>query len=82
MDYIYSGEWKQGELPQVHYSYAVVNYDQKNYAYIIEVSKLEDFKEFVCGEFGEDDWDYECDEPDKYMASYGINLTVKNLEEI
>ena len=56
-NYQHVGRWKEGQFPTVQKVLAVVIYDQKYDAYIIDFKDKYDFREWVCGEWF-DDYDY------------------------
>ena len=75
------GMWRTGQCPIIEKVLAVVTYDQKHNAYIIEADDKYDFQEWVCGEWFED-YELESDEPVEFLEHNDVHVKFINLEDV
>tara|TARA_B100000768_G_scaffold50555_1_gene49362 strand:- start:238 stop:507 length:270 start_codon:yes stop_codon:yes gene_type:complete len=75
------GRWRAGQRPTVDKVLAVVIYDQKYDAYIIDYQDKYDFQEWVCGEWFED-YDLETEEPVEFLEHNDVYVKFTNLGDI
>ena len=82
-NYQHVGRWKEGQFPTVQKVLAVVIYDQKYDAYIIDFKDKYDFQEWVCGEWFEDyDYDLETKEPVEFLMHSDVYVKFTDLGDI
>lgn len=75
------GMWITGQCPIIEKVLAVVTYDQRHNAYIIEEADKYDFQEWVCGEWFED-YELESDEPVEFLEHNGVDVKFINLGDV
>ena len=75
------GNWKDGQLPNTDSCLVVVNYDQKNTAYVIEKDQYDDFCEHVMVAWF-DGYDIELDAPEVVFEKMGLSIKRTDLEDV